>query len=459
MWKLCKHDNEYVKDNFMRGNVDSITTSCSNLVDDIILFMNDLKVLDSIKNGIVDKRRHNKLVPMDLIMILSIASKMRINTSLTDIPYAIQDHRTLSMLGYNLINDNNRDNGIITEGTIRYLINKFNKNDFIHYYNNVVQNHIMKDLDIQPNIHILDCTKVKVNINNKNYENSSIAYDHNTNEPYRGYKLSTLRGVVDDVGVLEEIRFGTASIHDLTLSDEMLRTTPLFKHGDILINDRGFLSRDLINYLKTERGVDTYVPLRKSMQSYDIATKVARRENKWNKHPFRDNQYITLVDNLKDFWRSDDISKDVDINACVLWDKNIDKYFAFITTDTTKSAKDIILTYELRPEIEEDYRQLKDFWRLEDFKSTKEHFIVFHIICTLLGYLFYQLFIIFHDENEKYIGKSFPVLLKNYHSKSLSHFIIYYNDCFAILELSELLLLFSLCDTFTQSKLLEYFSK
>ena len=31
----------------------------------------------------------------------------------------------------------------------------------------------------------------------------------------------------------------------------MLRTTPMLKPGDILINDRGFLSRNLINYLKT----------------------------------------------------------------------------------------------------------------------------------------------------------------------------------------------------------------
>ena len=59
----------------------------------------------------------------------------------------------------------------------------------------------------------------------------------------------------------------------------------------------------------------------------------------------------------------------------------------FVTTDTDATAKDIISIYELRPEIEEDFRQLKDFWKIEDFKTTKYNLIAFHIICVLLGYL------------------------------------------------------------------------
>jgi hypothetical protein len=62
----------------------------------------------------------------------------------------------------------------------------------------------------------------------------------------------------------------------------------------------------------------------------------------------------------------------------------------FITTDTEKTARQIILAYEMRPEIEEDYRQLKDFWQLEDFKNRKLSLIAFHIVCTLLGYLLFQ---------------------------------------------------------------------
>jgi hypothetical protein len=196
--------------------------------------------------------------------------------------------------------------------------------------------------------------------------------------------------MVGDSGIIEEIRFGTMSTHDLTLSDEMLRTTKCFKKGDILINDRGFISRNIINYLKTERGVDTYIPLKKNMEAYQVATSVAKHNNDWKPHPSgRKNQCISFVSDLKDYWKSTDATNDVDINACVVWDKKSDEYFVFTTTDIKRTAKEIIQTYELRPEVEEDYRQLKDFWKLEDFKSTKLNVISFHITCVLFGYLFY----------------------------------------------------------------------
>lgn len=46
------------------------------------------------------------------------------------------------------------------------------------------------------------------------------------------------------------------------------------------------------------------------------------------------------------------------------------------------------MTYELRLEIEEDFRQLKNFWKLEDFHSTKLY---------VIGYLFHQLYLTTDD--------------------------------------------------------------
>ena len=57
-----------------------------------------------------------------------------------------------------------------------------------------------------------------------------------------------------------------------------------------------------------------------------------------------------------------------------------------------ETARQVIKTYELRPEIEEDFRQLKEFWQLEEFKSTKYDHMVFHIVMLLMGYMFYQLY-------------------------------------------------------------------
>lgn len=441
MFKICKQNDDYVISKLKQGIYDDIALCSNDFIENIVLSMDKLGILDCLTKSFNDKRKRNKIIPINLLMILSIVAKMKVHTSLTDIPYAINDHRLLSKIGYNLINSDIENKGIMTEGSIRFLINKFESNYFIDFYNDFVQNHVNKKLDIEPNIHILDCTKIKVNINNPNYENSSIAYDHNTNEPYRGYKLSVLRGIVDDIGIIEEIKFDTARIHDLALSEDMIMNTSCFHDGDILIMDRGFLSRDLMNYLKTKRSVDTYIPLRKNMEAYDMAVKVAIRNNEWNAHPNkkRDKQQIAFVTDLKDYWTGSNPNKDVDFNACVVWDKETNKYSVFITTDLSKSAREIVLTYELRPEIEEDFRQLKDFWKLEDFKSTKENFITFHIVCTLIGYLFFQLYRIFDNEGKQYIGKSLPCLIKNYNKNFLGYYVVYCDNFFTLLNYKKII--------------------
>jgi hypothetical protein len=55
-------------------------------------------------------------------------------------------------------------------------------------------------------------------------------------------------------------------------------------------------------------------------------------------------------------------------------------------------ASHIIRTYEQRAEIEEDFRQLKDFWGLCDFTSTKYKFITCHLVAMIIGYNYYQMF-------------------------------------------------------------------
>jgi hypothetical protein len=50
--------------------------------------------------------------------------------------------------------------------------------------------------------------------------------------------------------------------------------------------------------------------------------------------------------------------EDMPVNSCVVWDE---KEGVFITTDPEKTARQIIPAYEMRPEIEEGCRQLRDF--------------------------------------------------------------------------------------------------
>jgi len=82
---------------------------------------------------------------------------------------------------------------------------------------------------------------------------------------------------------VEEIVFGTIKIHDMEQCRDMLRNTVCFKEGDILINDRGFLLREMTNDLKTRRKVDTYLPARENMTIFQDAVQMAKTSGKWKK--------------------------------------------------------------------------------------------------------------------------------------------------------------------------------
>ena len=457
MIKICKQNQKSIIENLYNGKFDNIAVSNTNFADDIILTMHEMGILDCLSTAIEDKRADNITIPFDLIITLSIAAKMKTKTSLTDIPFAITDHRVLAKLGYNIVDtEGNLKSEIMRESSLRFLLGKYTSNELFSSYNNTVQNYIMPKLNIIPNIHILDCTEISVNLKNENYEKSAVCINK-YGDVARGYKLATLRGLNNDNGIIEEIRFGSLNVHDFKLCKDMLHNTTVLKPGDILVYDRGFLDRDIINFLKTERGVDIYIPLKRNMDIYQMAVSTAKFENKWEQHPTRAEQKIAFVERLSNFWESDNPKKDVPINAVVSWDPESDNYFVFITTDITVTGKQIIKTYELRPEIEEDYRQLKDFWKLEDFKSTKLNMIAFHIITTLFGYLFFQLYIT-TPKGKKYAHKSLPIILKNYQSYAMPYLIFYVDNEFGILNITDFAKIYSLCNESVQKKLNHVFS-
>jgi hypothetical protein len=415
MMQITEENKAAVLEKLKQGTVDDATISGENLVETIMKKMLDMGIIGEFRHIVPDKRASNASIPLSVLWTLAITAKMKVKTSMSDIPYAIEDAALLARLGWNLSDRaGGIGNGLMDEGEFRHLFGKYTNQEIVDGYNRCVQEHILPRAEIGCTIHLLDCTKLTVKLGNTRYEGSTVVKDEEGAK--RGYKLATLRGIVGDGGVIEEICFGTITEHDLAVSRDMLLTSPMLKPGDLIINDRGFLSRDVMNTLKRERQIDTYVPLKKNMAAYDEAVRLVRMpETVWHTHPNkkRENQRIAFVSDVGPMWESDKPEEDVPINGCVVHDRKDDEYYVFVTTDTEKTARQIILAYEMRPEIEEDYRQLKDFWCVEDFKSTKLTLITFHIVATLLGYLLFQLYVAC-GEGKQYAGKSLPVILKNY---------------------------------------------
>jgi Transposase DDE domain len=462
-----QHNLEEVEKAVQNGDIRGIDPYHEDLVETILLKMDELGLISYLSEVFEDRRGKNAHLPISVLLALYIAARMKGKTSLTDVPFAITDSELLTKLGWDRWRPKQAEKGLMTSGALRYLIFTYESEEIIEFFNRYMQEGVKKILaasSVSSDLHILDCVKLDVLLENDNYENSAVA-----KEPggtlRRGYKMATLRGILPDAGIVEEVQIGPMKVHDLELSREMIKNSPALKEGDSLICDRGFVSRELINHLKTERKVDIYMPVKANMDIFKEAVQLAQLEGKWEDHPNekRTTQQIQQVFELGNNWRSNRPEEDISLQACVVWERAIqpkeqpipndpnkaevtpdtkenspqdlektptqepqnmgtkgsketetvqkDQYYVFITTNLSQSAKQIIKTYELRPEIEEDFRQLKDFWGIEGFKSTNYIMIVFYIIMTLMGYNFFQLYKN-QEEGEPLSHKSLPIVLE-----------------------------------------------
>jgi hypothetical protein len=143
MIQLSSKDKEIVLEDIKNGTIDAADVSFPNLIDTIILKMKKLNLLEPLEKAFSDKRATNKNIPFHLFITLFVTAKMKIKTSLSDVPFAITDAKTLSEIGWNIW-DNNRDleEGLMDEGTLRNLISKNSVDEILLAYNTYIQDHV-----------------------------------------------------------------------------------------------------------------------------------------------------------------------------------------------------------------------------------------------------------------------------------------------------------------------------
>ena len=99
--------------------------------------------------------------------------------------------------------------------------------------------------------------------------------------------------------IVAQATVGRLELHDAKLCEPRLKSCPVLRAGDLLLEDRGFLDGAMVTYLKRERGVEVIVPLRHGMQSYEEAVKLAQLANQWQPHPTRKQQQIAFVSGVE----------------------------------------------------------------------------------------------------------------------------------------------------------------
>jgi hypothetical protein len=241
-------------------------------------------------------------------------------------------------------------------------------------------------------IHIVDTTHVEVPLETGTYECSGVV-KHNDGSRSRGYKLATLRTLLDHAGLITQMGLCPIQVHDLPLCRLLFETTPVLRKGDLLLEDRGFVDGETLTFLKQQRHVDVIVPLKSTMLSYTEAVQLATLQDAWQPHPSRDHQHIAFVKGVEHLWEA----CQVPLNACVIryWNRKkaaLD-HIVLVTTDQHLTGPWIVRHYEERPEIEQDYEQMKSGgWQLQKLSSTRYSEIVFYIATVVLSYSLYHLF-------------------------------------------------------------------
>jgi hypothetical protein len=188
----------------------------------------------------------------------------------------------------------------------------------------------------------------------------------------RGDKLATVRTLLDSAGLLTQRAMSAIQVHEMPLCRPLLAEAPVLRAGDLLREERGFLDGAMLSHLKRQRQVDVILPLNANMLATQEAMQLAAMADKWQAHPARADQTMALVRGVEHRWTE----CAVPLNACVIrfWKKKKKRpdYIVLVTTDLKLNAPWIVRHYAERPEIEQDYAQMKSGgWQLKKLSATR----------------------------------------------------------------------------------------
>ena len=411
---LRQHPNK-VLESLKRGEIERMELAVEQITDEFMVYGLRGGLIDALSKSFPDPRKECEIT-VKQILSASMAGQFQDMYAMSQSPYALHSPTLLAELGLNakvlcegegISRRGTGDETPFSGDVIRKMLNDIEPYALVSWYNQFVGKAYLSQINYVPRFHVLDCTDLEVNFQNEKYEGSGIvrrkkkrkdvkgkAYEED--ELKRGYKLGSLRSLVDDGGVITAIAFGAINVHDLTLCKDMIMTTPHLKPGDMLIHDRGFLDGDTISRLKKERKVDVILPLRSDMKAYSDSLTTAYHPDSagsWEQHPTREKQQIKRIERVD--WMWDECS--VPMDGCVVRElkenrdgsggQNDYEHWVFATTRLALTGANMIKIYQLRPEIEEDHRQWKHgLWDIDKFTSTSLVQVIYHVICVLLSY-------------------------------------------------------------------------
>jgi hypothetical protein len=489
--ELIGRNGEAVRHAIELGDIIHIDTASEDLTDEFLLFAIKSGLLKGWAEGFPDPRQEAE-IGMEVILAASVAARFAGLYSLRKLGYVLQSARVLGALGYSvgvteagkgMSRRGTNDEQVVSGDVLRKLLVQMERHvdvspeelayeeavdtrvgrvrqrgsrraaqgkvdardaqvrgrrvaqQLLAWYTDSVGPSLLAyaQLGKGRRLHIVDCTKVEVPLDSGHYECSGVVKNENGSLS-RGYKLATLRTLLDTAGLFTQAAVAPIQDHDIEVCRPLLTSTPVLRAGDVLLEDNGFMDGELISVLKRTRQVDVIVPLRANMVAFDDAVRLAEMTGQWQRHPSRTTQQIAFVPGVEHVWDS----CTVPLNACVIrfWQakKNRHGYIVLVTTDQELGAKWIVKHYEERPEIEQDYEQMKSGgWKLQQLSTTRYSEIVFYLVSVLLSYSLYHLFTNTHA-GSRFADKTRQAIALEQLCTRRTHVIVYAGGYFEIFE-------------------------
>lgn len=488
--KLLARNGEAVRNALELGEIVHLDTASEEITDEFLLFAIHSGLLRKWAEAFPDPRQASE-VSLEVILASSLAARFSAIYSLRKTGYVLRSARVLGALGYS-IEVLSPGNGISSRGTeddklmsgdvIRKMIVKMEQlveinpataeqprektppikirkrasrrearidldkaqqharakgvgRQLTAWYNHSVGESMLEygQMGQGRRIHILDTTRIEVALETENYECSGVVKNEDGSYS-RGYKLATIRTLLDTAGLMSQVEIGPIEMHDLELCRQMLGSSRVLEGGDLLLEDRGFLDGPTISDLKARRAVDVIVPLRADQLSYQEAVSIAKMKRDWRRHPSRSDQAIAFVEGIDHVWAGCDVK----LNGCVIRfynkKKQSEDYIVLATTDLGLNARWIVLHYEQRPEVEQDYQQMKSGgWMIQKLSSTRYTEIVYYILTVVLSYSLYHLFAN-TQAGARFAHKTRQAIVLEQIRTHRTHVIVYAGGYFEIFE-------------------------
>ncbi len=467
---IYQENKQKVRQDLESGLLDYVDSADWSFQDRFFAFLLSVRFFEICGASYPSPRRKEE-VPVWFLLACKVQMKLHTTASFDQLPGLLKSGAILSRVKFNIggvhggfNNKNRKDRAVaVHHDTPRKFFKDTDPVKLRNWYNGDVVRFLRRNRAFDKHgIFILDQSHIVVP-DNKHYEDavrmpvdehgqlidmSRMTEEQKKGVPYHPcYAFSELLHVDKAAKsfVFSGYQWGPGNTDELVQGCSLVRDfVQAVGKGvmQLLIMDRGYIDGAFISMVKKELESDVLIPLRRNMDILTDAIRLSEkhpRKYKWTaydsyqKHGVRYKEEVVTIEQMQT-WEKCEVPLFVSVMRITDTEGNI-KYWGLCTTFQPKDAKKPFELYELRTQVEERHRQLKQFWNIGDFTSPHRSLIEAHVLFTLLTYTLINLYLTKTHLND--LTNKTITSLRQEELLGKNNVIVYSNKYFAVFDVDE----------------------